>query len=1485
MPGDLTTDVTWVALPAHVDDAGRVLVNAHASIRLGGGDGVTLDDVGGPARSWAESVAGMTFSVDINGTLHQGLVPITSPTPGLWEALFPPDTPVGTWVRPAHEDKAVHTWSVADLLAEVAGLYGTTAASPDGLEPPLVDDVAGPFARVHPWRGVTTFRPPSWDGEQGGDTHPGVVDNQPSGGPSGIVALEDLHRFYDRPWFTDAGGGQTDPAIDPGPYAPEFHERLALLGDHPRLLRRLGIVCTLRLPLIVADLPPQGTVAVLPTAEVPDTGIPPSVPRTAWEADADRRHFFVRPQLAEPHLRWLAHGWLALGDPDLFTTYQVDLDGIGLKLAGFAASLGQFTDGALRGPLDPLRSTLPSLRTGGWTVARHDAASSMFSGFTTMASLEAAAGPVLHAEQLVRGVRVDVEDAATWRSLQARQVRHALTAPGAPAPISYTDEGFAKLGVATSNPTASDDGGAPADDLYVHEALVGWDGWSLVVPRPGRHLPRDDDGGSANHTTADYDEADPTGALGMTTEARAADATLPRLRVGREYALRARVVDLAGTSRPLDDPHFDPTIDNAPLSTPPARHRRWEPVHPPNLVRTRDDTEGEGIDHLVIRSSGDLDPQPDPWTHATSLNAEVGHDRYRGVAERWLLPPRASVAMAEAHGAFDAILDGNEPDALERLYDVATREQRSLGADDDPISSTHEDHRDEQGNPVPYVIAETLDAKDLHLPDPWAAGMLLVVRHEAQEVSLPVDWSGTWPDLEPRRLRLASGPTVSLAELADPASPPGSPDVIVLTVPAGEQVTLELSSTFAEEHLDLFGVWHWAKQANAAGAAAVRTAAVQGRHWMLSPRHTLTATHAVERPLPHALGGPGKPSLPDSTGLVVHRHPGATDTILAGTIRTHAASTARIDVMADWVEPVDDPSRPPPSKDDDAAAIAGGAPGWPFQRRRARAFEVAVGSAEDEVVVTMVDPDGPALEAEGTSRFRRCVRCATLVPEGKAGSPCPARAPQAPSPPHDHHVLVAPEHYALVSGPAGQGTSPRWRGCQKCASAFWFDPLLPTESCPGGGLHAPGDEVSVPGAGPGQPAWRRCKHCTCLFLSGVEPRACWVGDRHEPVGPAQVVPRMDRLARHEFGDTRHRRVAYSATATSRYREFQPVELVADTERLVRREQVGDPPTSWTLQVPSSAHPAPPDVERVLPTMAWEEEISGGARIRRRRGGGVRIWLRRPWYSSGDGELLGVVTADLPDGQPLHVNPLTRAPLGQYVTTYGSDPVWDSSGVPAIATTSHFPLALPGPSNASRTLVELPKADVVVAAHAVQWDWGSRRWYADLQVDLGDVYFPFVRLSLVRLQPSSLPGLSLSPTVTDHTVQVVPDRETRLRIVRGGTMVTVSGPVGSNDVGAARVSALGPRLRARPIVRVDLQEDVGGRGDLGWRTVHSTDLDLDLDGFRGTWRGVVPPGGSPQRPRRLHVQEFQTFLQDEDPSPSRDRGATAERVVFADDFLL
>jgi hypothetical protein len=117
-------------------------------------------------------------------------------------------------------------------------------------------------------------------------------------------------------------------------------------------------------------------------------------------------------------------------------------------------------------------------------------------------------------------------------------------------------------------------------------------------------------------------------------------------------------------------------------------------------------------------------------------------------------------------------------------------------------------------------------------------------------------------------------------------------------------------------------------------------------------------------------------------------------------------------------------------------------------------------------------------------------------------------------------------------------------------------------------------------------------------------------------------------ARHEFGDTKYRRIVYHSVATTRFREFLPRPLTDVPANIQRVEPETDAngqlKPGLVHDILSSARPSAPELLYVLPTFRWERQDEGAHRAHVRHGNAVRVWLRRPWFSSGDGEQLGVV---------------------------------------------------------------------------------------------------------------------------------------------------------------------------------------------------------------------------------------------------------------------
>ena len=142
-------------------------------------------------------------------------------------------------------------------------------------------------------------------------------------------------------------------------------------------------------------------------------------------------------------------------------------------------------------------------------------------------------------------------------------------------------------------------------------------------------------------------------------------------------------------------------------------------------------------------------------------------------------------------------------------------------------------------------------------------------------------------------------------------------------------------------------------------------------------------------------------------------------------------------------------------------------------------------------------------------------------------------------------------------------------------------------------------------------------------------------------------PRPTELAAplHELGDTKHRMVRYRAVSSSRFQEYFPEPGTVTT-------RTGP---SLTVDVPSSARPLPPDIRYVVPTFSWDRQATTNTKTEVRGGNALRVYLSRPWYSSGPDELLGVVLWPASASAP--PTDAQREADKAFITQWGLDPIW------------------------------------------------------------------------------------------------------------------------------------------------------------------------------------------------------------------------------------
>jgi hypothetical protein len=872
---------------------------------------------------FAVSGNGATVTVAANGTGSTNVLDnrLGAPDSPTWSALFPPTLFVRPYAFNDLSGRSVISYD-ASAVAELAqGLYGALAARADG-DLPLVSD----YFESRPWNAlmaaVANLDTPPSDIASSSSSAPAQPGPSPPSTLTTLQAFKTFHTPLSAPRTRTQQQRTDDPRISatwqeynrpampsPGDLAPQldFHQIVSAMGSYPKLMRLLGLVVDI---LLDPSAFPRGNDVAFSVA----VSFPPGVLSTRRSTDGAPVTRTVLSATAfeavsDPAAAYPIKGRLLDLDPARFSLLQADVDGAGLKLMNFARTVlrreraGSTVDPVTR---QQEQAGAPSLRTAGlmlvqrqrgtWLSARFQAnklgnaalerqMGVASTGASSSSSSSSSSGPGalnLYAEDLLRGYRFDIWDSTTgaWASLCRRTAQYAIG--DRPVLVDATPEEESTLRLAA---TTSADPTSNANIVSLHEAMLTWNGWSLGAPPPGRNILPD---GTVD-TSQDQSEAAVPPGLMFKSLFQPVKGSLPRLRFGRKYWLRARAVDLAGNSLGFRATDFG--VENAAANAIPFL--RFEPVAAPILAlisqggAVEAPGPGESIARMAIRSYNDT-----PADNATPTTEQ---------AHRAAAPPRVNARDAEQHGMLDKNglvdantftmltqrdLDGHDTSAVVR--EVVLQTEGPLGSS--PAQTTF----------AVYEVGRSMT----YLPDPLAAEVAVRIFNHPQIdpatiITIPLYPDGAWPEARPFVVQLYEDSSAS------PSFNVASRQLLV-PLPKAARAIIRMSMKLSDTMLSLMGVFAWL---DATAQAAQHQRARDGQHWMLSPWRELEVVHAVQRPL--KTPDIATISIPRSTPpLPGGRAPGDTNVRPIILVQCSVASTDRLDLRSHSHEPTDSGAGP-----------------------------------------------------------------------------------------------------------------------------------------------------------------------------------------------------------------------------------------------------------------------------------------------------------------------------------------------------------------------------------------------------------------------------------------------------------------------------------------------------------------------------------------------------------------------------------------------
>lgn len=389
----------------------------------------------------------------------------------------------------------------------------------------------------------------------------------------------------------------------------------------------------------------------------------------------------------------------------------------------------------------------------------------------------------------------------------------------------------------------------------------------------------------------------------------------------------------------------------------------------------------------------------------------------------------------------------------------------------------------------------------------------------------------------------------------------------------------------------------------------------------------------------------------------------------------------------------------------------------------------------------------------------------------------------------------------------------------------------------------------------------------------------------------------------ELNDTKHHLITYRLRAHSAFehlfpntRHDKPIDFTRSSDEIDRAGR--------KVRILSTQRPALPKIVSVVPTFAHTPEYSTGtARLQRRSG--LRIWLDRPWFSSGNDEKLAIICGpsnlfprrlrSTGEDAPPRINRWNLCDVEQavhpFITQVGLDPTFATGELVEVLPPGAFTAGAdvkPATTDSDLLLAEVDGSEgTQLRVSAAIFDVGEanydreRRQYAvDVGINLPAFawepekigFRPFIRLALARYQQHSLRDHELSGVVITDLVQLQPNRTLNVRYdaaKRDIIEVELFG-YGSTEHVESQDPPAGPMRRF--VVDIQLLERQSHHAH--WSVMHSETVGVDKvgDGYSARTRFLVPSG---RRNRHFAIRIEERLL-----AKSKGAGAIDWKSPFA-----